>query len=243
MRTMRRMLKFAVDLHFQRGEDARTELSMTRANSFRLDGRSDDVGGRRGVLALVLVVACAPALEASDDGTAPPSGGPAGAHVVHEDPDEDGSTLTQVNATDAMLWIYLDLETGQELALEDPNDDPAWDLAFQRFHIALNGGVMGSGDVTAAVLEDTAFADVTRAPADGYVSDLPDGDDDNEDPDYVFKDWYAYDFTTHVLTPYPIVYVIRTQTPNHYKVQLERYYDEAGSSGYPTFRWASVAPP
>ena len=56
----------------------------------------------------------------------------------------------QVNASDTEQWVYVDLDRRTEVTPADPLDDQVWDIAFRRFHMALNGGVSGTGGVTAA---------------------------------------------------------------------------------------------
>ena len=53
--------------------------------------------------------------------------------------------------------------------------------------------------------------------------------------------WYAYDLLTHTLSPQPYVYVVRTGDGGHFKIAFTNYYDAAGTSGFPTFRWALLA--
>lgn len=193
---------------------------------------------------VILAGGCAPGLEAEDaeDTDAGPVGEIGGPNVTNDD-QGDGTVVTVVDATDDEAWVYLDLETGLQQQVADPMADPQWDIGFRRFHIKLNGGVSGMAGVEAAPIDGMAFEDVSVAPANGYLQDLPDGDDDNEDPEYVFAQWYDYNFMTHVLTPFEIVYVIRDADGEHYKVQIEDYYDEAGTSGYMTFRWSPLEAP
>ncbi len=199
------------------------------------------------MLAMTLVMsACAPDLAAQDDdngaasqGVVDDMGGP---EVSHTD-EGDGVFLTRVDATAEDRWIYVSLVDGVQLDVDDPQIDASWDLAFQRFQIKLDGGVSGPAGVEAVVIDDAAFEDVEQAPADGYVGDQPDGDDDNEDPDYALREWYDYNIMTHLLTPAPVVYVIRTGDERHYKLAIEAYYDDAGTSGHVSFRWAPVDAP
>jgi len=189
------------------------------------------------------LIACAPDLgNGADDGDMGPSADAGGTEIEHED-DGDGVLLTRVDATSEDGWVYLSLTNGSQLDVGDAASDDRWGLGFRRFHIKLNGGDSGSAGVSALVLEDAAFDDVATAPAEGYVEDQPDGEDDNEDPDYVFADWYGYNIMTHVLTPQPWVYVVRTDDERYYRVQITDYYDDAGSSGYPSFRWSEIDAP
>ena len=150
----------------------------------------------------------------------------------------DGTFTTMLDATSTTDWLHVDFETDAAVDATAP-----WDLRFQRFHISANGGVSGDGGVEVARLDGAAFADVTSAPASGWTTDAADGDDANTDPDYAFEQgdgWYAYDPTTHVLTPRPIVWVVRTNGSSTIKLELLRYYDDAGTAGWFTFRWAPL---
>lgn len=74
-----------------------------------------------------------------------------------------------------------------------------------------------------------------------WVTDAADGSDEDDDPDLAFAGWYAYDFMTHVLTPHPFVYVVRTVEGNAYELEILGDHDEAGTSGVLTICWAPVA--
>jgi hypothetical protein len=157
-----------------------------------------------------------------------------------------GEFTTRINASDAEAWVYLSLRSGNEVAPLDPSASDEWDLAFQRFHIISNGGASGSGATSVAVLVGESFADVSRAPESGYLSDQPDSDDDDTVADSAFAaddGWYDYDPATNRLSPKQIVYVIRTTSGLHYKLSLLDYYDDAGTSAQPSFTWAEVPAP
>lgn len=187
-----------------------------------------------------LAMACAGDLddELGSDAVEPPAEGRVGPHTTSE-PRDGAGQRTVIDATDEEAWVYFDLETGTELEVDDPMTDPDWDLAFKRFHVASNGGVSGSAGSEVAVLEAT-FDEVTEVPADGFRVDEADGDDDNDDPDYVFADWYDYDFMTHVLTPKALTYVVLTGSGNAFKIAFEGYYDDAGTSATPTLAWMAL---
>ncbi len=191
------------------------------------------------LLTAALCPACAPPLEADDDGepesAEPPS--EAGPNIDNEILD-DGSISTVVDATAEDAWIYLDLETGSQVDVADSLLDTTWDLGFRRFHIKLNGGVSGAGAIEAQFVPEIDLAGMSTPPDDGYLADQPDGDDDNEEPDYVLRDWYAYSVLTHVLTPEAGVYVLRdAESRVHYVLELVDYYDTAGTSGVLHFEW------
>ena len=139
-----------------------------------------------------------------------------------------------VDATDEDLWIDFDLDAGQL------TDTPTWDLGFQRFNIRLNGGVSGDAGVQVAIV-DTPFDATTTVPEDGWVTDLPDDDDDGV-PEYAFEAWYLYDPATHTLTPDALVYLVQTTDSAIFKVEILDYYDDAGTPAMVRFRWALLNP-
>ena len=149
---------------------------------------------------------------------------------------EGESTLTSIDASDAEAWVRFDFD-----ACERVEEDGPWELAFQRFHIAINGGVSGSAGLEAGWIEGVGLDDVEALPEDfEWASDEPDADDDGE-AELVFGDWYDYDIATHVLSPKLRVYVLRSTEGTNFAVQIEDYYNEAGSSGHVALRWKLLA--
>lgn len=189
-----------------------------------------------GALALALLAGCAEdlAVEATEETT--------GEAVVTE-AGTGGAFVTRVDASDMAAWRYFSFATGTEVVPADPATSADWDLAFQRFHILSNGGVTGSSGAAIAVVSGQAFADVSAAPADGYVEDAADGDDDDTISESAFSDgdgWYAYDPATNRLSPYPNVYVVRTGSGAFFKLAILDYYDASGTSGFPQFEWSGL---
>lgn len=188
----------------------------------------------------VFLAACAEDL-APPDQTPPP-----GERITHE-AQADGSTISKINAADTEAWIYLDLETQKEVVIDSPASSAAWDLAFQRFKVKLNGGDSGGQDVAAAKLDGVTFDSVTTAPSDGFVLDAPDGPDDGTIADYAITygpssetgPW-AYNPETHQLSDSGVIWIIRSVEGGFYKLQFVDYYDDAGSPGHVKLRWAKL---
>jgi hypothetical protein len=151
---------------------------------------------------------------------------------------EDGSGVVRVtvDATSAQNWVFLDLEV-ESLHVEE--DAPGWDIALSRQRIKLNGGVSGTGGVEVAVVEAARVEDVSSAPTDGFVSDLPDDDDENAEPEYAFDVWFDYNPDNHVLTAKDLVFVVRSTEGLLWPTEVVTYYDEAGTSGYMQIRVGS----
>ncbi len=162
-------------------------------------------------------------------------------------------TVTDVNASaDVMedIWIYMDLETGNQVEPSNPDDSVEWDIAFQRFKVKLNGGISGTGSVEVAQLVNTEFAAVTDAPTAGYITDAADGPDDGEIEDFAISfgvssetgPW-AYDIHDHSLSESTSTWIVKSVESNFYKLRFVDYYNDAGDPGHVTFRWTTVNPP
>jgi hypothetical protein len=165
---------------------------------------------------------------------------------VQNTPDEGGATKTVINASSEEGWVYFDLESMAETMPASPEYSVDWDLAFQRFKIMSNGGVSGSGEVEIAPVTGVDWVALETAPSDGYQSDTADGEDENAYPDYVFNSgdtWFVYDPSDHTLSPREVIYVVRSTDGNYFKLQMLEYYDDAGTAGFPTFRWVSLPAP
>jgi hypothetical protein len=155
--------------------------------------------------------------------------------------DEFGVSTMVVVATDPTRWVYLNLEDGSfgpELE--------GWMLGFQRFHIKANGGVSGNGQVALHAAPGADFEAIGEAPLTGWKVDAPDGDDDDDRLDLAIEQlggWYDYDVSTHVLTPKPVVWFVRRGDSLAFKLQVQGYYDEAGTPAHLAIRWARITLP
>ena len=197
-----------------------------------------------GALALA---ACAPSIEPDAPPDAAPvdpvngadAAPPPGKVEVVENP--DGSSTVTVNATAPEEWVYVDLAGPALMEPADPATSADWDLAFQRFHYALDGGVSGAGQGALVPLDGVALTDVNEAPADGWVTDEPDDEKDEDAlPEYAFETaaggWYDYDDVSHVLTPKQgRVYIVRGGGGALFVLRIDAYYNEAGSAAWPEF--------
>jgi hypothetical protein len=183
---------------------------------------------------------------APDGGGGPVGGGDAAAppDVVEVVDNGDGTSTVRVNATDPTRWIYLDLGELARIETDDPAASADWDLGLQRFHLLLDGGVSGAGQGALVVFDGAELADVTSAPADGWVTDAADDPADEDDlPELAFETaeggWFDYDDATHVLTPKARVYAVRGAGGDAYALRIDGYYNDAGTAAWPEF---TVAP-
>lgn len=141
-----------------------------------------------------------------------------------------GPLLYTVDATDPEEWRFFDFSRGS--VVEDPAPE-AWDLAFRRNEIVVNGGEMpGRGGVIA--LEGAAFDSVRVVPAEGYLDTRVGRDTLGPG----IGKWYDYGFTSHLLTPRPVVYAVRTADGRYAKLEIVSYYCPGARAGCLTFRYA-----
>ncbi|MCG8417378.1 MAG: HmuY family protein [Proteobacteria bacterium] len=202
-------------------------------------------------VALGVAQGCAPQLDTPADKPFGGGGGAPEGTIVHEDPG-DGTTITRVDASDSTVWVYLNLSSKEEIVPDSPDTSADWDMGFQRSNVKINGGVSGSGNVEIAALTGQEFGSLSQAPDTGYITDEPDtpvdqGGDENDKPDYAFDTgdsrWWDYNPANHVLTPRDITYVLHSVDGHYYKLEILSYYNDAGASGYLSFRWQEIADP
>ena len=155
---------------------------------------------------------------------------------------EEGVFSKVIDASDPEVWIYLDIEEDEIIAVEEPLEAENWDIGLQRFNIKLNSGVHGPSNVEAALVAGESYVPYDEAPFEGYEQDLADANDD-EIPEYVLADWYDYDSSTHILTPKDQFYVLKSRNQQYYKFRIVDYYDEAGTSGFMTIDWEEIDAP
>lgn len=196
--------------------------------------------------------ACAPSLlnRPQDDGDGPTghdtadTADPADPVRVSSTPG-DGETVTLVDATEYLEFVYFSFATGEQVHPEDPLSSLEWDLGFERYLVSLNGGVSGPGGGVAVALPEADWSELSQAPGPeaAWLEDLPDDDDENLTPEYALGDWFDYDPEDHAVTPSDILFVVRAVSGDYYKLQFLAYYDDAGTPAWLKFRWASVDPP
>jgi len=145
----------------------------------------------------------------------PPAPRPAGPALV-------GPVLYTVDATAADAWRHFSFQLGS--VIEEP---AGWDLAFRRYAIVAGagGGILDLGEVR--------FDEVRSVPAAGYRAN--EGNADPRNP--AIASWYHYGFFTHVLSPKPRVWAVRTPDGRYAKLEMVGYYCPGSTPGCPTFRY------
>jgi hypothetical protein len=192
----------------------------------------------------LLIAGCAAAVCATA-GFAAPDASLAADKPDRKSTDRIASTIS-FDASDSGTWIYFNLGGNAKVTPKTPENSTEWDLAFQRHRIKSNGGDSGKGGVSVAKLDHQDFDALTVAPTDGYVTDSkkPTGNTIG-DLHFAFlgdDGWYTY-AKNHKLGAKDRVYVVRTTAGRYVKLQMLGYYDAAGTSGHPAFKYAEIAPP
>ena len=212
------------------------------------------------VLILAGVASALMACSDSDDPSPDNEPGPTTTSNITTIDEGDGVFASQVDATDADLWVYMDLATGAQVEPgADPTDSMTWDIAFRRSNVKVNGGYSGRGGVEVTAIATGDLTSVIAAPVTTYETDALQEGADPDQPDFIQDDntdfvfgrrqpvsatgWFNYDFTTHVLSAAEVVYAVRARDGQYYKVRFLDYYDQAGTAGYPTIRYARIDPP
>jgi HmuY protein len=131
-----------------------------------------------------------------------------------------GPVLYTVDARAADGWRHFSFRLGSVVEV------PA-DLAFRRYAIVAGtgGGIADLGEVR--------FDQVSTVPATGYQAN--EGQADPRNP--AIAGWYRYGFFSHVLSPKPRVWAVRTADGRYAKLEMVGYYCPGSVPGCPTFRY------
>jgi hypothetical protein len=116
--------------------------------------------------------------------------------------------------------------------VESP-DALGWDLAFRRFTILANGGPDYAGQGGIIDLGATSLDSVTSIPTNGYTGNTPGREVSNE----ATAQWYEYSWTSHVLSPKPNIFAVRTADGRYAAFQILSYYCPTAQAGCTTIRY------
>jgi len=141
-----------------------------------------------------------------------------------------GPVLYTIDARDPQQWRRFSFPLGSAV---DDGMPVAWDLAFKRYEIISNGGKGYAGNAGLLDLGDRRFDDVATVPTSGYQ--LTETAPDPRNP--AIARWYTYGFFSHLLTPKPHVWAVRTADGRYAKLEMVGYYCPGGQPGCVTFRY------
>ncbi len=162
--------------------------------------------------------------------TTPPTWFP----VSVADPQEVGDRLVgpSVFTVDGRgdTLTFFDFSTGSVVESPDPL---GWDLAFQRFTILANGGPGFAGQGGILDLGITSLDSLTSVPTGGYAVNTPGRQVSNA----ATARWYEYSWTSHILSPKPTVFAVRTADSRYAVFQILSYYCPAAQAGCTTIRY------
>jgi hypothetical protein len=140
-----------------------------------------------------------------------------------------GPVRYTVDATSPDTWRHFSFRAGA--VMDDPGTD--WDLAFRRYQVIANGGPAFAGRGGILDLGAVRFDDVGTVPATGYQ-----GNEGSQEPrNPAIAGWYRYGFFSHVLSPRPHVWAVRTADGRYAKMEILSYYCPGAQPGCLTFRY------
>ena len=125
---------------------------------------------------------------------------------------------------------FFDFSTGSVVESPDPL---GWDLAFRRFTILANGGPDFAGQGGILDLGITSLDSLTRVPTSGYAGNTPGREVSNA----ATTQWYEYSWTSHVLSPKPNIFAVRTADRRYAVFQILSYYCPTAQAGCTTIRY------
>ncbi|MBI4521907.1 MAG: HmuY family protein [Gemmatimonadetes bacterium] len=175
------------------------------------------------VVAVLLVIASIRRPDLPTFPPTPPEPAHAGAGLI-------GPRLYTVDASSTAAWRYFDFSRASLVESPQPHE---WDLAFRRHHIIANGGEGFVGNGGILDLGEIPFDSVAVAPESGYVPSRAARDTINP----AVARWYDYSFITHLLTPKPRVYAVRTADGRYAKLAIVSYYCPGALPACLTFRY------
>ena len=142
-----------------------------------------------------------------------------------------GPAVYTVDARDWDRWRFFSFSQGTVVENPRPFD---WDLAFRRFQVIVNGGSDFPGMGGVVDLGEVPFDSVLVLPEGGYQGTrVAQGDSVTA----AFDDWYRYSFLSHLLSPGPEVYGIRTADGRYAKLRFLGYYCPGAQPGCVTFEY------
>ena len=127
-------------------------------------------------------------------------------------------------------FTYFDFSSGS--VVESPGS-LGWDLAFQRFRILVNGGQDYAGQGGILDLGIASLDSLTAVPVNGYAGNTPGREVSNA----ATAEWYEYSWTSHVLSPKPNVFAVRTADGRYAVFQILSYYCPTAQAGCTTIRY------
>ncbi len=127
-----------------------------------------------------------------------------------------------LDATNSDHFVYYSLaaEDTVDISDEEAQSSTAWDIAFKRSVVVLNGGVSGPGEVSGVDLAALGHPDSTDFPAFDDLGFISDSDWLSDSFNLTISDWYIYDPQTHTISLSHYVYIMKDAEGNYVKFQV-----------------------
>ncbi|MGH7502468.1 MAG: HmuY family protein [Longimicrobiales bacterium] len=154
----------------------------------------------------------------------PPAPGEVGSVLV-------GPVTYTIDARSSREWVFFDFSRGSTVERPGPTD---WDIAVRRFRVIANGGAGFAGDGALADLGEVPFDSVAEAPIEGWIQSVGQRVDS---ANAAIHKWYDYGFTSHLLTPRPNVWAVRTADGRYARFEILGYYCPGATPGCLTIRY------
>lgn len=148
-----------------------------------------------------------------------------------------GPTVYTVDARSKEMWMYFDFSRGSVVPVDNPKTDD-WDLSIRRHVIRSNGGATNpAGQAALFAIEDQPLNAIPHVPDDAeFISDVSAKKRLHPYSPVVDK-WYSYSYTTNVLLPKPITYLVRTRDGKYAKMRIVSYYCKGNIAGCMTIEY------
>ncbi len=148
-----------------------------------------------------------------------------------------GPAVYTVDARSKEMWMYFDFSRGSVVRVDNPKTDD-WDLSIRRHVIRSNGGATNrAGQAALFAIEDQNFSAIASVPEEAeFVSDVSAKKRLHPYSPVVDK-WYNYSYTTNVLLPKPMIYLVRTRDGKYAKMRIVSYYCKGNISGCMTIEY------
>ena len=140
-----------------------------------------------------------------------------------------GPSLVTVDGRDDE-FTFFDFSSGSVVESPDPL---GWDLAFRRFTILANGGPDYAGQGGILDLGIASLDSLTSVPTNGYAANTPGREVSNA----ATAQWFEYSWTSHVLSPKPNIFAVRTADGRYAVFQILSYYCPTAQAGCTTIRY------
>jgi hypothetical protein len=127
-------------------------------------------------------------------------------------------------------FTFFDFSSGSVVESPDPL---GWDLAFRRFTVLANGGADYAGQGEILDLGIASLDSLTSVPTNGYAPNTP----GREVSNVATAEWYEYSWTSHVLSPKPNIFAVRTADGRYAVFQILSYYCPTAQAGCTTIRY------